>query len=354
LTIDQRVPFVDSGIAFSLVDFLSSPNPAIARMVCELIAALTPDCDYLIDSFFTFDFHSQLIDLIHKSTDEPLQISAAQAIFRLYGDHDRILSTILKDSLPRLVSLLNVNSTAVLSFALKALTEVTNQRCSLAYVLFDAGVSDRSVGFLDEDNLKSSVIPLLGNLCLSGRDHIAHLIDLGLLEKLFGLTETVYSADAFWVLSILIETAPDLYFETETSEESLGRVISLAVQRANSDSLQLVKEATFFLASLIIFVSKERLPMFMRIDVFNVLIRVLVVSQDVVAKARFLDVFMRFCIHVQHSSESFALFRSLITECGLLQTVDELKQGDQSMLKLKALEIEAEIEAWARVHEAAP
>jgi hypothetical protein len=44
----------------------------------------------------------------------------------------------------------------------------------------------------------------------------------------------------------------------------------------------------------------------------------------------------------------------LITQCGLLAKIEELKQGEESMLKLKALEIEEEIAALARAHEDSP
>jgi hypothetical protein len=351
LTNEQRVQFTDAGIAFSLLDLLDSPNSDVVKLACEIVAALAPDCDYLIDSFFTFDFHYQLIDLIHQSSDESLQIAAARAIFCLYGDHDRILSTILKNSLPKLLSLVTVNSRPVVSFVLKALTEITNQRSSLAYILFDAGVVDRIVGFLDDDDLKGSVIPLLGNLCLSGRGHIAYLIHLGLPRKLFNLTGTVHAADAFWVLSNLLENAPDLYSEAEISEEKLKSLIATTLEKAHAENMQLVKEATFFLASLIIFVARHFLPVFLRFDVFDVLVRVLMVSPDVIARARFLDVFMRFCLHVQQCTESFTLFTALVAQCGLLKRIEELKAEHQSMLKLKALEIEEEIASLTKSHQ---
>jgi hypothetical protein len=351
LSEEQRVAFTDAGLGFSLMELLNIKDPDALRIVLDLIAILAPQSDYLCDAFFALDFYDQLIVIAKSAASTEVQVSAAQSIFKLYGDHERILSTILKDSLPKLLTLLNLPSKLAVTFILKALTEVTNQRCSLTYVLFDHGVVKQIVDMLDDDELRSSSITVIGNLCLASREHVIELMSMGVGKKLLRLTETEYAADAFWALSNLVESAPDVFSSQEVDEGRLQRLIDLVMSKVHDGGSQVKKEATFFLASIIMFVSRSYLAMFMRNDVFSLVVHVLTVATDVIVKARFLDVFLRFCIHVQHNEATFTSFKGLIKECGLWDVLEMLKKEGEPMLLTKAQEIEEQIEELGQAHD---
>jgi hypothetical protein len=351
LSEEQRISFTDEGLAFSLMELLAIRDQEVLHIVLDLITVLSPQSDYLCDAFFTLDFYDQLIDIANKGTNADLQIAAAQSIFKLYGDHDRILSTILKDSLPKLVTLLNLPSKLAVTFILKALTEVTNQRCSLTYVLFDCKVVEQIVNMLDDDELRSSVLTVIGNLCLSSREHVKKLMSLGLGKKLLALTETEYAADAYWALSNLIERIPDLWSNEEVDEKRVGPIIDSVLAKVANGSSQVKKEATFFLASVIMFVSRSYLLVFLRADVLALFVKGLTVSADVVVQLRFLDVFLRFCIHVQHSEATFTVFKQLIASSGLFDVLEVLKKGNEPMLLAKAQEIEEQLDELSKTHQ---
>ena len=350
LTEDQRTAFTDEGVCFGINDVLDSGNTDVKILICEFITRVTQQSDYICDAFFSVDVYDSLIAMV-KDGEEPLQIAASNALFRLFGDHASILSTILVHSLPLLLDLLRVDSKKAKCYILKALTEVTNQRCSLCPQLLEKGNIKLIVDMLDDDELRSSVLPLIGNLCLSVRDHLEEMFKLELPRKLLQLTRAdEYAADAFWALSNLMEGAPDLFSSYEISEEKVSNFITLVIEKAHGESLQLRKEAVFFLASLIMFASKKFTEMFMRKDVFDIIVKVLMIADDDAVKNRFLDVFNRFCINVQHNEETFAKFQRLTHECGIIEQFEQLKQHEDSFFAQKIQDIEENIRQLEKEH----
>ena len=350
LTEDQRTAFTDEGICFSINDFILTGDKQVKILICDFIANVTERSDYICDAFFTFNVYDNLIGMV-KEDDEDLQVAASNALFRLFGDHASILATILVHTLPLLLDLLRVKSKKAKCLLLKTLTEVTNQRCSLCPQLLEKGNIKLIVDMLDDDELRSSVLPLIGNLCLSVRDHLEEMFELELPKKLLQLTRTdEYAADAFWTLSNLLEGAPDLFSSQEVSEERVNNFITLVIEKAHSDSLQLRKEAVFFLASLIMFASRKFTETFMRKDVFDIIVKVLMVADDDAVKHRFLDVFNRFCINVQHNEQTFAKFKELTHECGIIKQFEQLKQHEDPVFVQKIEDIEENIRQLEQEH----
>ena len=346
----NKVEFIDSGIEFCLPEALNSKNTEFILKTVDFVIFLARQTEYAIDSLFSFGIHTQLLDIAEKnmtiggsSINRQVADHALTGVFTLFGMHQNILSTILQSTLPRVTQMmLDTQDVEEKKTLLKTITEITNQRFSFCFILYDCGAVPTIYKMLDDPNYITTALPLIGNLCLSSREHVEELISMGLPEKLTDLLkQPEYAVDAYWCLSNLTEAAPDLVSKKIVNEENMSKLLDKILKDTlQTESISLKKEATFFLATLIMYVSRNYQHAFIKKGIFESLVSCLEITDDNVVVTRILNVFNRFMIHVGHNfDKEYEPFNKLVNEFKLLKKVDRIAHLEDQMLVTKAHEV---------------
>lgn len=357
----NKIEFVDSGIEFCLPEALNSKNTEFILKTVDFIIFLAKQSEYAIDSLFSFGIHTQLLDIAESnmtiggsSINRVVADHALTGVFTLFGMHENILSTILQSTLPRVTQMmLDTKDVEEKKILLKTITEITNQRSSFCFILYDCGAVPTIYNMIDDPNYITTALPLIGNLCLSSREHVEELISMGLPKKLVDLLkQPEYAVDAYWCLSNLTEAAPDLVSNKIVNEENMSRLLEFILKDTNSENINLKKEATFFLATLIMFVSRNYQHAFLKHGIFEALVSVLDITTDSVVVARVLFIFIRFMTHVEHNLEGeYDSFMKLVVDCKLLEKLDRIANLDDQLLVTKAHEVQNQFNELKEIHD---
>lgn len=346
MTPEKQNELIDEGLFITSMDLIQTENLKVLIAVLEFIAATASVSDYACDSMFSFGYHQNLMDIAehHSQREDPTEkqvtVRAAIGLFRLYGCQNRILSKILVESIQRMFHLLELRnlSNNAISYILKTITEVTNQNCSLSYVLFNGGIVPHIVEFLDTPELVPATLPLLGNLCLSSRENVEELKKLGVPKKLLSLLKSDNAADAFWAISNMMESAPDVISNLILTDEKLQKFTTKVLDIADKGNPDIQREAIFNLATFIIFSSRNNVPHFLNARVISHLIVLLNCNQPPCV-SRILDVFARFGAHAVGSQEEAAKLFGLIENTHFIEKITELTEDPDSVTSTKAHEV---------------
>lgn len=154
--------------------------------------------------------------------------------------------------------------------------EITNKDPSIVYNIFDEKISMLVVSFLDDESmvLTPAALRLVGNLSVSIKHQVQEcLIRSGLLPKLLNLISSPLAVDAFWCFSNLLESTTSSIlplFQDQT--EFISKIIEIATD----SSIDVKREASYFLSSLIIFSPTSFLPAFLgKPDLIDILVEML-------------------------------------------------------------------------------
>lgn len=359
---EEKVTFIDTGFEFCLPEALNSENVEFLLETINFISFLSKQTDYAIDTFFSFGIHTQLLDIAEKNLNNPdinskaVARTALKVVFELFGEQENILSTILQSELPRITKmLLECNDIDEKKTLLQTITEITNQRSSFSFILFESEAVSEIYKMLDNEELITTALPLIGNLCLSSREHVQKLIDMGLVHKLMELRQMPqYSPDAYWCLSNVTEAAPDLFSQLAVNETNVSKLVDSVLIDTKSDQNQLRKEATFFLASLILYISRNFQNAFIKHGVFQALVSVLDITnnKDVIVVLHIFDVFIRLFSYVEQHLDKYDHFMELINETHLTEKVERIAESEEPMLVTKAHEIQKQFQELQEHHAA--
>lgn len=359
---DKKVEFVDSGIEFCLPEALNSKNSEFILKTVDFIIFLAKQTEYAIDSLFSFGIHTQLLDIAENNMsiggpsstiNHEVASHALTGVFTLFGMHENILSTILQATLPRVTKMmLDTKDIEEKKLLLKTITEITNQRFSFCFILYDCNAVPEIYKMLDDSNYINTALPLLGNLCLSSREHVEELIKMGLTKKLTDLIHNKeYAADAYWCLSNLTEAAPDIVSSQILNVENMNKLVDFILVDSKSDNIALKKESIFFMATLIMFISRNLQHAFIKHGVFEALVSVLDITDDTVVVTRILYVFIRLMTHIEQHLELYDHFIKLVNDSKLMEKIDRISRLDDQMLVTKAHEVLSQFHELNELHE---
>lgn len=164
--------------------------------------------------------------------------------------------------------LLDFQSVKIVNLTLLCFVTITNKCSQVVFHLKDLNLFPKFISFLTNDFISAS-LNLIGNLCIP-YGFSEPLLELGLFDKLMNLLNTEHKPDVFNVLSNLIYSIPkrmvDLFDQN---------FIDQTINNALSSSYKEKKEATYFLATLLIFESKEKLDYFMNQKFFDLFLEML-------------------------------------------------------------------------------
>ena len=258
--------FIDDGLIYVLLDFLSSKNQNILINTFSLIGNISEISYYSRDSVLCTGLHIDLINFINNLNDDNLIKIISHSLQQIFSNPNKIDTIILNSCIEPLCNLLYLPDLISKRFILYCLVSITNKKPSLVYKLYDLGLFREIISFLNEELLIPATLQIIGNMCVSQISYISILIQSNLLEILKNLLTTQYCPESLWVLSNLVESFPQtIIYSFDNS------IIEVAIEIGSNGSFDEKKEAAFFISTLILFSSLDSVEFFVREDVIDII-----------------------------------------------------------------------------------
>jgi hypothetical protein len=268
---DMHVPFVDLGLCLGLSEHLASESPPLLEAAIACVDCISEASAYARDSVLCFGVHEPLIDCARRCFSEGLTVAAAEALHKVFGNREVIDANSLSGCVGPMASLLTLPFPAAVCIALSCFVSMTNKMPSLVFTLYEMELFPVIVGMLTDDRLVAAALPLVGNIALCQSDHMDALIKCNLFDILKQLLQNeAYTADAFWVLSNLLESVPD-----RTLRFFDDGLIQWTVARAADATQEVQKESVFFLATVVVSREADDLGVFVSADALRLMVQIL-------------------------------------------------------------------------------
>jgi hypothetical protein len=328
--------FVDGGVFFALVDFLASPDGAVVTAAIRTLRALCEHSSYARDSALCLEVHTILVELAINTASRADDCCAALLV--IFSNPEPIEAAVLIPAIDPLFRLLAVNSHQAVATVFDCFVAMTNQHSALVHPLYDLGMFPLVVNLLDDPNLVSPALRLIGNLSVAQPVQLRTMLDAGLVPKLIREVESDHAADVFWVLSNLLEAASLLILPL-IEEAFVKRVFEIIESR----SYDIQKESAFFLSTLILFSPDSELPRFVVPHVIDVLVSMIGCGVEKVV-LRCIDTVGKLVRWLQ-SHDARAVARQL-AESDLLDRLEELLDDpEQPLLAERADALSTQVRA---------
>lgn len=258
--------FIDDGLVFSFLNFLQSESIPLLQATLTCIDAISDASSYARDSILCTGLHPDIIRIAKAEKSPELTEIACDALDRIFSNPEQIDSKMISTCIEPIAELLSLSDVVAVKSVIQAIVAITNKRPSLVFKLFEMGLTDLIISFLSNEELIGATLPLIGNMSVTQVTNITKLLDGGLLGVLHGLIGGEYTSEVFWVLSNLVESVPQILIDT-FDEGFIESTIEACIE-ADYD---IKKEATFFLATVIIFTPLSNMGIFLRIEVSDVI-----------------------------------------------------------------------------------
>ena len=310
--------YIDNGLSFNLLELLSSDSMVLVQNSVKLVRQLAGN-SYAKDSFLCLGIHDVLIDIAKQTDDEGLCEECCTAICSIFENIEEIDSTVLNGALVNLVQLLQLQSPNSVRAVITSLVFITNQQPTLIYTLYDLNVDTIIMTLLQNDVTCGPSLILLENMCCAHTTNLAKLIEHGVFEILQNLLQTEHAGGVFAVLSTLLETLPSVTIPFAMS------IYEGAIELTQTCGFETKKEVTFFVATLILFVSMSDLEQLISEEVLELITEMLGCSINLVIK-RCLDAIQRSAICIQ--AGGFDISESSMTD--LTESLEHLSNSTTS------------------------
>ena len=304
--------FVDAGVCIYLNDFLRG-EASLAQSVIGLICVLSENSEYARNALMCMGVHESLIEIAKEQISGELTIGCCQGLLVMFKRSGTIESEYLVEAARSMVPLLSIESCEVVTIVIRCFVEMSNSHnefSNLVFVFYDLGLFSMVVGFLDNPKLVGAAIRLVGNLCVAEPAQIRDMLEAGLLQKVLYLLDSEYAADAFWVLSNLLE---------RMQNEILAVINDAFVKRVTDvielSSYDIQREASFFLATLILFSTESSIGHYLNSEVAEPLVQMLECGNEK-TQLRCLEALIKISKYAMTSAgdDARAMFAGLLLE----------------------------------------
>jgi hypothetical protein len=310
---------VDGGMTFPLVDFLQSAQPALVEATLNLLALLCEKSSYARDSILCLEIHSTLIQIALQKRE--ITDKCCACVLAVFSNREPVEPEVLIGAVGPLFEILSIGSPRAIAAVLDCFVAMSNQHSALVHSLYDLGLFERVVGFLGTPGLVGPSLRLIGNMSVAQPFQLKTMLDAGLVGKLMEFLESEHAADAFWVLSNLMEEVSGLITPFVT-EEFVERLLEIM----DTSSYDIQKECAFFLSTLILFAPDAETPRFMVTPIIEMLVSMVGCGVEKVM-LRCIDTLLKFLRNLQGRPNPEIL--QCLNDSDLKDRLDELMDQDQ-------------------------
>ena len=321
--------FIDSGLICALADLLSEENSETIEETVKTIGVISQNSCYARDACICVGIHTMLIELCEKVRGTNLATQICSALHDIFGNPEAIDSEIIRDATPPIVGLIEGQTDETIQYILAILADLSSKLPSVVFTLFNLGMYEVICDYLQNPALTTPSLALVGNMAVAQPTQIRTLLDHGLISILVELAKNEsYASDVFWVFSNLVESLPQIAFET-FDEPFLDAVLS-AAEEASFDAK---RECAFFLATIIVFCGLDKVTHLYDQRVISLFSEVLGCGVQCIS-LRIIEALIAFLIFAQRENQRDEYIQMLVDN----DIEDRLKDFDeeQSLLGQRA------------------
>ncbi|KAH0791945.1 hypothetical protein GPJ56_004129 [Histomonas meleagridis] len=270
ISTDTQITYIDEGICFQFFDFLESDSSDLVIAAIGLIGVLSQYNSYARDAIMCNDIHLTLINIAQTSSNKEVVEAACESLSHMFENPEPIDTSILLDCINPMIPLLNLESEDALQSVLVCFIDISSQNPTTIISIFDLNLYPKIIDLLPNHNLTSTVLRLIRNMAIAQPSQIEKMLSIGLFPKLVDLLTTEFTADVYWVLTSFLEAVPTMMMKLFTSE-----FIDNSIDIAAYSSFNVKKEASYFLATTVMFADETKIKMLMKEDLIRVFIEML-------------------------------------------------------------------------------
>lgn len=267
---ETQEQFIDSGLSCSIMNIISQESDDTIKEIINLAGEISQECCYARDSIICLGVHSMLIDLATKYNSTEISSLACEALHKIFSNPDPIETEIVKDAIPAIIKMISGQNDETISFILSILVDISSKQPSSVFIYYNLGLYSQIVSFIKNPALTKDALKLAGNMAVSQPLQILSLIENGIIDVLHSLMETEYLSDVFWIYANLLESYPDGIFQIIDD-----KLIEITLNAAEDGQFDIKQEASFLIATCVVFGGNPRAPMFFNERIFGVLSDVL-------------------------------------------------------------------------------
>lgn len=318
--------YVDDGLCFLLMKLLDvNISPDLLLSSIGLIGVMSENDSYARDALICNEIHFNLIELVSKTDNVEVINASCEALSHVFENPEQIDFSILLDCFKSIASLLNINSKDALQSILVCIVDMTVQMPSLIFSIFEMNFHKRIVELLPDPELTAYVLRLIDNMSIAQPSQINELLKCGLFSVLTELLMTEFTGDVFCVLSNLLESVPEMILNL-INEEFIDNAIEIAMY----SSIGVKKEASYFLATAIIFSNEKQIEMLLKKDLFDVLFE-MIDCDIVLIILRIIDSLVKIINLIKRENKFIDFYHSIMTESNISK-VYSLKENKEQLV----------------------
>ena len=260
---------LDEGLCDVVLQVMEK-SPALVVPALALLGSMVDSCLYARDTIFCLGINNQIGEMALSAESVAVCDAACGVIRKLFSDPESMdretLNAVIRDVVP----LLQVRSVNGVLLVLNALRDIVRLVPGTAFFMHDAGIVEYVMVFLGKPELAETTLKLVGYLCNAPPPQVKAMVEAGLHDRLMQLLAPEYITEVFWVLSNCVQIIPNSVIPQITDG-----FIQQVVDIAGSCHYDCLKEAAYFLATMMLFTDIERLGSFMRQDIIDVVVKMI-------------------------------------------------------------------------------
>ena len=321
---------VDYGLTVPMFDMLESGDWVLVNACIKLMSCVAEACGYARNALICMGLHCRLVDMVRDgATPGEVRAGACNALLTMFKNPVPMENSVILEAVPELFQVMKAAPVDVVCVILQIFLAMTNRMSSLVMTLDDIGMYNVIVELLGQEALVADALALLGNMCVCQPKQARQLLELGVLDTLGRLIkDSRYTADALWVVSNLLESAPAAVLPLLSQEFT-----KLVTDVALTEGFGIEKEAAFFISTLIVCVHPDEVKTFMTPEVVDLLVEMLACEVELVV-LRGMDAIRRF-IHVANCSYG-AGFLAVLLESDIMDRLAELQESSVPLISESA------------------
>ncbi|EAY04045.1 hypothetical protein TVAG_055310 [Trichomonas vaginalis G3] len=317
--------FIDKDLCLIIFSILSEGNESIYESLYHLIAGLCSVSSYARDGFISFGIQTTLVEIASNSSTKSAVDGACSALVSIFQNSEPIEIAILLECLEPISNLLRLESANAVQDIINCLVEMSNKTPAIIFAMYSAGLYPVIYELMDNPQLTASALCLIGNMSNASGPQVKTLIDLGIMDKLLAFMSTEYVTYSLWILSNMIESAPNLLLSFFDSD-----FVNSLLQQFDTSDFEVKKEAIFFISTLIVFTDSANLAVYMTENIVEFIIEMLGCGVSMI-ELRCIDTLIKL-LQVALSSDAFEGFISSLFESDIRDRLQELITPDNLIL----------------------
>ena len=319
---------IDEGVGMELMNILEGDSIELLNAGILVICSVSQYSGYGRDYMICLGYHTILMRIAEIQNGTELSDYACEAIHMMFHHPDPVETSIIKESVPLLHSLLPNASKIATASILGTMVEMSNKLPSIVFTYHELGLYKEMVNYIQEPELVGIVLRLVGNMAVSQPTQIKSLLDSGILVHLFQLMPTEYQPDVFWILSNLLESLPKTMLAI-FDEQFITSVLLLSQESGYEGK----KEIAYFLSTITLFNGNSSISFFFNTDFVSIFCEVLGCGFESIT-LRCLEAIMLFCSHVISSNDQE--LASILLDSDLEDRLNDLFSEESMVLSERA------------------